>query len=126
MWGSNYHVSDGIQSGNPLHLCIGNTGGTENGGSEDGDTGDTDPLLHDLKPDDQLDTTASVKLTRADTEEHGGVRLGFGGLAFELSDIADILELGFSLADICTSLATKSSEDVTCLFLAADLDEPTG
>ena len=109
-----------------MHLCIGNTGSTENGGSEDGDTGNTDPLLHDLKPDDQLDTTASVKLTRADTEEHRSVGLGLGGLAFELSDVANILELGFSLANVCTGLATKSSEDVTGLFLAADLDEPTG
>ena len=63
-----YHVCDGIQSRNPLHLRIGNTSGTENGGSEDSHTSDTDPLLHDLEPDDKLNTAASVKLAGADTE----------------------------------------------------------
>ena len=120
-----YHVCDGVQPRNPLHLRIGNTSGTENGGSEDSHTGNTDPLLHDLKPDDQLDTTASVKLARADAEKHGNVRLGLGCLAFELSDVADILELGLSFAHIRTSLATESAENVTGFFLSTNLDEPT-
>ena len=71
--GAAYHVSNGVQSRNPLHLCVGNTGSAENGGSENGHTSNTDPLLHDLKPDDQLNTTPSVKLSRTDTEKHGNV-----------------------------------------------------
>ena len=121
-----YHVCDGVQSGNPLHLRVGNTSGTEDGRGEDGHTGDTDPLLHNLEPDDELDATAGVKLAGANAEEHGKVRLGLGGLTFELGDVADVLEFSLGLADIFTSLTTKSSEDVTGLFFAADLDEPTG
>lgn len=108
-----------------MHLCICNTSGTEDGGSEDSHTGNTDPLLHDLEPDDELNTAASVKLAGADTEEHGKVRLGLGGLAFELSDIANILEFGLGLSDIFASLPTKSSKNITCLFLSTNLDEPT-
>ncbi len=51
--------------------------------------------------------------------------MGLGGLSFELSDIADILEFGLGLARIFASLTTKSSKDVTGLFLSANLDEPT-
>ena len=47
-----YHVGNGIQSRDPLHLCVGNPSGTENRGSKDGDTGNADPLLHDLEPND--------------------------------------------------------------------------
>lgn len=108
-----------------MHLCIGNTSGTENGGSEDSHTGDTDPLLHNLEPDDQLNTAAGVKLAGADTEEHRNVRLGLGGLAFELSNVADILEFGLGLADIFTRLTTESSKDVAGLFLSTNLNEPT-
>lgn len=71
--GAAYHVCNGVQSRNPLHLCVGYTGSAENGGSENGHTSNTDPLLHDLKPDDQLNTTPSVKLARADTEKHGNI-----------------------------------------------------
>ena len=85
-----------------MYLGIGNTGSTENSRSENSHTGDTDPLLHDLEPDDQLDTAASVKLAGADTEKHGNVRLGFGGLAFELRNVADILKFGLGFAQIFT------------------------
>lgn len=121
-----HHVCDGVQSRNPLHLRIGNTSSTENGGSENSHTGDTDPLLHDLKPDNQLNTAASVKLTGANTEKHRDVRLGLSGLSFELSNVADILEFRLGLAHIFTGLATESSKDVTGLFLSTNLDEPTG
>lgn len=123
--GEAYHVCDGVQSRNPLHLCIGNTSGTENGGSENSHTGNTDPLLHDLEPDDQLNTATSMKLAGADTEKHGKVGLGLGGLAFELGNVADILEFGLCLARIFTGLTTESSENITGLFLSTDLDEPT-
>lgn len=121
-----YHVRDGVQSGNPLHLCVGNTSGTEDGGSKDSDTSDTDPLLHDLEPDDQLNAAASVKLAGTNPKEHGDVRLSLSGLAFELCDVADILEFSLGLADIFATLTAESSKDVTCLFLSPNLDEPAG
>ena len=108
-----------------MDLCVGNTSGTENCGGENSHTSNPDPLLHDLKPDDQLDAAASVQFARADTEKHGNVRLGLSSLSFEFCDIANILELGLGLSDVFTSLATESPEYVTGLFLSPDLDEPT-
>ena len=67
-----------------------------------------------------------MKLARADTEEHGHVRLAFSGFAFELSDVANVLEFSLGLADIFTSLTTKPSENVAGLFFATNFDEPTG
>ena len=55
-----YHVGNGVQPRDPLHLAVRDTSGTEDGRSEDSHTGDTDPLLHDLKPDNELYTAASV------------------------------------------------------------------
>lgn len=51
--------------------------------------------------------------------------MGLGGLAFELSDVANILKLGLGFANILTRLTTKSSEDVTAFFLSTNLDEPS-
>ncbi len=109
-----------------MNIRVGDTSGTENSWSEDGDTGNTDPFLHNLEPDDKLYTTTGVKLTRADTEEHGEVRLSGSSLAFELCDVANVLEFGLGFTGVFTSLASKTAEDVTGFFLTASLDEPTG
>ena len=66
-----------------------------------------------------------MKLARAETEKHGNIGLGLGGLAFEFGDVADILKLGLGFANILTRFTTKSSEDVTALFLSTNLDEPS-
>ena len=121
-----YHVGNGVQPRDPLHLVVRDTSGTEDGRSEDSHTGDTDPLLHDLKPDNELYTAASVEFARADTEKHSNVRLAFGGLAFELCDVANILEFGLSFANIFTGLASKTAKNIASLVFAANLDEPTG
>ena len=120
-----HHVSDGIQSRNPLHLAVGNTSGTEDGRSEDGHTSDANPLLHNLKPDNELYTTSSVELARANTEEHSEIRLGFGSLAFELCNVADVLEFRLGSANIFTSLASKAAQNIASLVFAANLNEPT-
>jgi len=109
-----------------LHLGIGNAGCSEDGWGEDSHTSNTDPLLHDLEPDNELYTTTSVELARADTEKHGNVRLALGGLKFEFSDVTDVLELSFGLANIFTSFTTETSKNVASLFFAANLNEPTG
>ena len=92
-----------------MDLAVAHTCDTEDGWGVDGYTSDTDPLLHDLQPDDKLDTTTSVELSGADTEQHGEIRLTLGSLAFQLSDVANILEFGFGPASIRTSLTTKTS-----------------
>ena len=108
-----------------MHRRIRNTGGTEDGWSEDGDTSYANPFLHNLKPDDELDTATCVELARADAEEHREVRRVAGGLALKFGDVANILELSLGLASVCTCLASKAAEDVASFFFAANLYEPT-
>ena len=121
-----HHVCDGVETRNPLRVSVGDTSSTENGRSENCDTSDTNPLLHDLKPDDKLHTTAGVKFAGSDTEEHVEIRLPRGRLALKLSDVADILKFSLSSAEILTALASKTSEDVAGFLLPADFDQPTG
>ena len=120
------HISDGVKTRDPLDRGVGDTSSAEDGGSEDGDTSNSNPLLHDLQPDDELDTTASVELARSDTEEHVEIRLGSSRLALKLSNISDILKLCLSLAEVLAALATKTAENVAGFLLTTDLDQPTG
>lgn len=73
MWLEEYHVGDVVQASNPLNIRISNARSSEDGGSIDGDTCNANPLLHDLEPDYELDTTAIVECPRTDTEKHGKV-----------------------------------------------------
>ena len=99
------------------------TGDGENGGAVNGDTSDTNPLLENLQPDDQLHTATSVELARFPAEEHSQIAGLAGGLALELDDIADILEFCFCQT-VCV-LSTESAKDPATLLFTADLDEPT-
>lgn len=84
-----------------------------------------DPLLHDLKPYDELDSTARVELARADTEKHGEVGLGFGRFPLEFGNVTNVLEFGIGLASVLARLPTKAAKNVTRFVLAAHLHEPT-
>ena len=108
-----------------MHRRVGNPGSTEDGWSEDGDPGNTDPFLHDLEPDDELDATASVELAGSDTEEHREVRRMAGRLSFKFSNVANILKFGFGFASICACFPSKTAEDVTGFFLTTDFHKPT-
>lgn len=92
----------------------------------DGDTGDTDPFLQNLEPDDELDAAAGVKLAGADAEEHVEVALLVGGLVFEVADGDDVLQLGLGGDAVLALVAAKAAEDKAGFLLAAGLDEPTG
>ena len=92
-----YHVCNRIETGDPLHISIADASSTENSRCIDGYSSYADPFLHDLKPNDKLNTSTCVQFTRADAKKHGKVRLGFGCLSLQLGDIADVLKLGFSL-----------------------------
>ncbi len=120
-----YHICYGVQPRDPLYLVVRDTGSTEDCWSKNGHTSNTNPFLHDLKPDDKLYAPSSVELARADTEEHGDVGLRFCCLAFEFCDVADILEFRFGLAHILAGLTTKATKDITSLILTPNLDEPT-
>ena len=100
------------------------TSGTEDGGGENCDTSNTNPLLHNLKPDDKLDTTTSMKLAGADTKEHSKVGGTTGRLPLKLSDVANVLKFSLGLTDILAILTTKTSEYIASLPLTTDLDEP--
>lgn len=119
------HVGDGIKTGDPGNILVGDTSSAEDGGSVDSDTSNTDPLLHDLKPDNELNATTSVELARAETEKHSDVGLARGSLAFELADVADILEFSFGLTKILAGFTTKPTQDVASFLLTTDLCEPT-
>ena len=121
-----YHVGDGVEPRDPLHIGVADTGSTEDGWRVDGHSSNPDPFLHDLQPDDKLNATTGMELARADTEKHGEVGLAGRSFALEFCDVADILEFGFGLANILSSLATETAKDVASLFLTANLDEPTG
>ena len=120
-----YHIGYGVQAGDPLHLIVRNTRSTEDCWSKNSHTSNTDPFLHDLKPDNKLYAPPSVELARADTKEHGDVRLRFCRLAFELCDVANILEFCFGLAHILAGLTTKATKDITSLIFTPNLNEPT-
>lgn len=120
-----YHVSDVIKTGNPLDIFVSNTSGTKDSRRVDRHTRNPNPFLHDLKPNDQLDTTTSVELARADTKKHGKVGLGLGRFPLKFGDITDVLEFGFGLANVLASLPSKAAKNVTRFLLAAHLHEPT-
>ena len=76
-----YHVKDVVQSTDPLTLVSVETGQTEDGWCvlgqskyllwfplTDGDTGDTDPFLDDLEPNDQLDSPRNMQISIVSAE----------------------------------------------------------
>lgn len=119
------HVENVIETRYPLTLGGRETGNGVNLWLIDGDTGDSNPLLHDLKPDHQLHATSGVELAGTDAKEHMEIRVVLGSLPLQLGDVADILELSLSLARVCTSLATESPKDVARFFLTPNFGQPT-
>ena len=99
-----------------------NAGDCEDGGAVDGDTGDADPLLEDLEPDDELDTAAGMELAGMPAEEHGQVAILGRGLPLQFDNVADVLEFGFGRT---VAFAAETTEDEPCFFFAADFDEPS-
>ena len=55
-----YHVGDIVQARNPQLIFCGHTGDGEDGGAIDSDTSNANPLLQNLEPDDQVDTTTGM------------------------------------------------------------------
>ena len=119
------HVCDVVQTRNPLNVLVGDTCRAENGRSIDCDSSNSDPLLHDLQPNHELDTTAGVERARTNPKQHSKVRLGLGCFAFELSNVADVLKFGLSLAQVLSGFTTKTSKNITSFVLAAHFRQPT-
>ena len=123
---SGEHIEDIVEARDPLHVIMRDTRYAEDGRSVDGHTGDADPLLHYLQPDDELDPAAGVELAGSDTEEHVDVGVSVGAFALELGGVADILEFGFGFAFVGAGFAAETAEDVARFFFAADFAEPAG
>ena len=119
-------VGDVVEPRDPLAVGVADAGNTEDGGRVDGDTSDTDPFLHDLKPDDKLHTTAGVELAGADAEKHGDVGVVLGSCTLEFANVLDVLELGLGSPSILTGFTTKTSENVTSLLISTDFDKISG
>lgn len=108
-----------------MNIFVFDSRGTEYSRSVDGHASYAYPFLHDLQPNDQLDTTTNVEVARAYTKKHSKVGLGLGHFPLQFGDVPDVLELCFGLAKILASFPTKAAKDVTRFVLAAHLHEPT-
>ena len=62
-----------------------------------------------------------MELARAPTEEHGQVAILARGLAFQLDDVADILELSFCRT---VTFAAETTKDESSFLLAPHFHEP--
>ena len=56
-----HSIRNGVKSRDPLYITVADTSGSENGWGKDGDTSDTNPLLHDLKPYNELNAATGVE-----------------------------------------------------------------
>ena len=97
------------------------TGDCEDVGPVDCDTGDADPFLEDLEPDDELNAATGVELAGLPAEEHGQVATLARGLALQLDDVADVLEFSFGRT---VTFAAETTEYESGFFLAPDFNKP--
>lgn len=98
------------------------TSDCEDGRPIDCDTGDADPLLENLEPDDELDAATGVELARAPAEKHGQVAILARGLPLQLDNVADILKFSFRRTVTFTAETAKYESG---FFLTPDFDEPS-
>lgn len=118
------HVGDVIEPCNPKLVLGGDSCDLEDIGAVNCDSSDTDPLLHNLKPDNQLHAATRVQFSGSDPEEHMKVVLLLGSLPLRSTDVADILEFCLAFVGIGALFATQPSQYIPSLIFAADFDQP--
>ena len=118
------HVGYVVQTGHPLAISRTNASNLEDVRTVDGDTSDADPLLKDLQPDDELNTSGGVELALLDAEEHVDVAGGLRVLLLELADVANVLEFGFGELTFFAVVATEAAEDVAGFVFTTGLHKP--
>jgi len=84
------------------------------------DTCNTNPLLHNLQPNDKLYAAASMQFAAADTEEHRVICVRACRLTLVNDTILNILELCFRPDSIVSFATTQAAEDVSRLFVSSD------
>jgi hypothetical protein len=78
------------------------------------------PFLHNLQPNDKLDATPNMQITRSSSRNHRKVRRIKLPRPLQLGDIADVLKLC-----LCRdSVTAQAAEDIPRFLLTAHLDEP--
>ena len=87
-------------------------------------TCNTNPLLHDLQPDNKLYATASVQFTAADTKQHREICVRPRCLTLMDDAVLDVLELCFGPDSIVSFATTQAAEDVSRFFVSPDFGEP--
>ena len=95
-----------------MDLAIADASSTEDSGCIDGDTCDSDPLLHDLEPDNELNTASGVEFAGSNAEEHVIIGLRTCRFAFEFNDVANVLEFCFGFSKVGSGLATKAAKNI--------------
>lgn len=118
------HVGDVVQTSHPLSVARSNPRQGENVRAVDRDASDTDPLLQDLEPDDELYTTSRVKLALFDAEEHGKVALLLRILSLQLHYVADIFKFGIRPAFLFARVTTQAGENEVGFVFAANFGQP--
>jgi len=101
-----YHVGYIVQPGDPQPVLGRDTSDGEDSGTVNGDTSNPDPLLQNLKPYDQLYTTAGVKFARSDTCKHREIALLLRGFSLEVDNISDILKFCLGSPFVDSTFAT--------------------
>lgn len=117
-----YHVCDIVDAADPQAILGADTGNSEYLRAIDGDASNADPLLQNLKPDNQLHAATCMELAGADAEEHAEVALLLGSFLLEISNADDILKLCLGVLIIISLCATEPLQDETSLIFSTDLD----
>jgi hypothetical protein len=120
------HVRDVVEAAHPKTVFRADAGNGEDCGAINGDSCDADPLLKDLEPDNQLNTTSCVQFAGSNAEEHAKIAVLVGGLGLQFAYIPNVLELGLGQAFILAVLSTQTTENESSLLFSTDLDQPPG
>jgi len=119
-----YHVCDIVKTRDPQTILGRDPSDTEDNGAIKRDASNADPLLQNLQPHDQVNTTSCMEFPGSNTSKHGPIALLARCFALEFNDVANILEFSLCFAHIFADFSSKSTEDVAPLIFTTNLDEP--
>lgn len=88
----------------------------------DSDTSNTNPLLHDLEPDNQLNSTANVEFPGLVPEQHGKVRVAVRNGLLEFRNILNVAEFCVCPDRIFALVSAQAAKDIARFLLTTNLD----
>lgn len=118
------HVCDVVDTADPETIR-----GTDTSYSEDlrpinGNTGNTDPFLQNLKPDYKLHASSRVQSARSNAEEHVEIALLVGGFLFQVANADDFLQFSLGQLALPTLTSSKTLQNEPSLIFPTDFNEP--